>query len=285
MAKLRHLFPMFELNDCTVRLARPSDRDDLIEVSRGIWDGHDYLPRIVDRWIHEDWFFVCEYQGKVIACLKLTLFPDKVLWFEGLRVHRKYQGKGIAKLMNRELMVFAASLKAKDPALSFEFCTYYKNVESLAITAKMGSQTVEAYYNMQRRGVIKLKEPEIIRDFGTEIFRHYPRYLPLNWHAVHSKEISLPFIKEHAIVFRGEKGLYLTGTVGESCITLLSDLPSDIRAELPYLQYFFGPRKNINLTIPQDMGQDIPHLQEAKFFFWDDDGEVAKNMLVFSLSG
>ena len=274
---------MFRIEDCIVRLARPSDREDLIEVSRGIWDGHDYLPGIVDRWIAEDWFFVCEYQRRVIACLKLSLFPDNVLWFEGLRVHRKYQGKGIAKLMNRQLFRFASGLKATNPKLSYEFCTYYRNVESLAITRKMGSQEVEGFYNMERRGVIRIKEPEIVADYGMEIFQQYPRYLPLNWHAVHAGEESLPYVKAHATVFKGERGLYLSGSVGERCITLLSTLPSDIKGELPYLQYFYGPRKKITLTIPQSMRQEIPRLQEAKFYFWEEEGDIAKNMLVFRL--
>lgn len=277
------MFPMFILEDCLVRIARPSDRADLIEISRGIWEGHDYLPMIVDRWIGEDWFFVCEYQGKVIACLKLSIFPDNVLWFEGLRVHRRYQGKGIAKLMNRELMAFAASLATRNPALSFEFCTYYKNVESLAITRKMGFVVQEAFYNMERRGVVKVKEPEIVDDYDMEIFQNYPSHIPLNWHAVHAVEASLPFIKEHAMVFRTEKGLYLTGTVGERCITLLSDLPTDIDAELPYLQHIFGSRKKIGLTFSPAIRGEIPRLQEHKFRFWDERGEIAQNMLVFSL--
>jgi GNAT superfamily N-acetyltransferase len=274
---------MFKLEDCIIRLARPSDREDLIEVSRGIWDGHDYLPRIVDRWIAEDWFFVCEYQRRVIACLKLSLFPDNVLWFEGLRVHRKYQGKGIAKLMNRELFRFASGLKATNPELSYEFCTYYENVESLAITRKMGFVEQASFYNMERRGVIKIKEPEIVAGYGMDIFRHYPRYLPLNWHAVHAVESALPFIKEHAIVFKGERGLYLTGSVGERCITLLSDLPTDIKAELPYLQYFFGSRIGLSLTFPTSMAGSISRMQEAKFYFWGEGGEIAQNMLVFGL--
>lgn len=275
---------MFKLEDCSVRLARLSDREDLIGISRGIWEGHDYLPQILDRWLAEDWFFVCDYRGKVIACLKLSLLPDNVLWFEGLRVHRRYQGKGIAKLMNREIYAFASWLQKQNPALSSEFCTYYKNVESLAITRKMGAEEVESFYNMERRGVIKLKKPEIVQHYDSNIFKHYPTYLPLNWHAVHSKPESLSYICKHATVFKGKNGLYLIGSVGEACITLLSDLPQDIGAELPYLQYFFGARKKISLTFPSSMTHEIASLQNAKFRFWDEEGEVARNMLVFKLS-
>ncbi|HPF08665.1 MAG: GNAT family N-acetyltransferase [Candidatus Cloacimonetes bacterium] len=274
---------MFKLEDCLVRPSCPADRKDLIEISRGIWEGNDYLPKILDRWLQEDWFFVCEYQGKVIACLKLTTLPDNVLWFEGLRVHRRYQGKGIAKLMNHQLMRFAQQLKAQNPQLTYEFCTYYKNVESLAITRKMGSQEVEGYYNLERRGLVKTLQPEIITDYGTDIFCNHPQYLPLNWHVVHSVKNSLPYIRKHATVFKGKAGLYLVGSIGERCITLLSDLPDDLNAELPYLQSIFGSRKRMSLTLPASMSRQIPRLEASKFYFWGEDREVALNMLVFRI--
>lgn len=274
---------MFKLEDCLVRLARPQDRKDLIEISRGIWDGTDYLPKVVDLWLAEDWFFVCEYQSRVIACLKLTAFPDNVLWFEGLRVHRKWQGKGVAKLMNTELFRFAAGLKRENPALSYEASTYYKNHESLGLMHKLGFRQREGFYNLERRGVQRIKQPELMEDFGIEIFAHYPRYLPLNWHAVHAKAEALPFIKQNATVFRSAGGLYLIGSAGSPCITLLSELPQDLEGELPYLQYHFGPRRTISLTLPQAFEPQIPRLQRSGFF-WEEDGKMPVNMLVFSLS-
>ncbi|MCB5261857.1 MAG: GNAT family N-acetyltransferase [Candidatus Cloacimonetes bacterium] len=275
---------MFELEDCLVRLARPQDRKDLIAISRGIWAGTDYLPQVVDRWLNEDWFFVCEYQGRVLACLKLTLLPDNVLWFEGLRVHRRWQGKGIARFMNTEIFRFASGLKQENPALSYEFCTYYKNYESLAITSKLGFEQQEGFYNLERRGVQHIEQPEIVQDYGLEIFAHYPKYLPINWHAVRATTAALPFIKKQATLFRTPQALYLMGTVGEPCITLLSPVPEDIQAELPYLQSCFGPRRKLSLTLPAKFAAQIPRLQQNKFYFWADEGEVALNMLVFALS-
>lgn len=275
--------PMFKLEDCLVRLARLQDREDLIAISRGIWEGTDYLPQVVDRWLAEDWFFVCEYQGRVIACLKLSLLPDNVLWFEGLRVHRRWQGRGIAKLMNTEIFRFAAELKQENPALAYEFCTYYKNYESLAITRKLGFVPQDGFYNLERRGVQRIVQPELVVDYGVEIFAHYPKYIALNWHAVHSKAEALPFIKKHAVLFRSPQALYLSGLVGEPCITLLSAMPADIEAELPYLQAFFGSRRKLSLTLPTEFAAQIPRLQQSKFYFWDDEGEVAMNMLVFAL--
>ena len=32
---------------------RPADRDRVIEMTRDVWDGRDYLPRVFDRWVGE----------------------------------------------------------------------------------------------------------------------------------------------------------------------------------------------------------------------------------------
>ncbi len=273
---------MFKLEDCLVRLARPEDREDLLAISHDIWDGDDYLPQVLDSWLVEDWFFVCEYHGRVIACIKLTLFPDNVLWFEGLRVHLRWQGQGIGKLMNKEVFRFASELKQGNSALTYEFCTYYKNYESLAITHKLGFRLQEGFYNLERLGIERTDQPEIVQDYGTEIFANYPRYLPINWHAVHAKAEILPFIKTHATVFRSPQALYLTGSAVGRSITLLSDLPEDIEAELPYLQHYFGPKRIIGLTLPSTFAEQTPRLKLSKFF-WEEEGEMVKNLLVFSL--
>lgn len=274
---------MFEIEKCTVRLALPKDRGDLIEISKRIWEGHDYLPKIVDRWIDEPWFFVCEYEGKVIACLKLSQFPDQVIWFEGLRVHYKYQGKGVAKLMNKELLRFASGLKLQNPALSFEFCTYYKNTESINLTSKLGSQQVDGFFNMEKRGIHKVSKPEFVRDFGCEIFEHYPKYLPLNWHTVHSQVSSLKFIRQHAQVFKTPNSIYLIGEVGERCITFLDSPHPKLKEDLPYLQYFFGKGKHISVTMSSMFKSNLAWMRKHNFYFWDDEGEEALNMLVFIL--
>jgi GNAT superfamily N-acetyltransferase len=274
---------MFNLDNCIVRLAQARDREDLIKVSKKIWDGHDYLPRILDRWLSEPWFFVCEYDARVIACIKLTAFPDNVLWIEGLRVHPKFQGKGIATLLNKHLFRFAEQLRCKNPALSFEFCTYYKNVESLHLTRKLGFRDVEGYYNLEKRGVHRTQKPEFVRDFGPEIFAHFPHYLPLNWHAVHSQSSSLKYIRDHAEIFKTPNGLYLIGSEGEKCITFLGRPCAELSVELPYLQYFYGPRKSISVTLSSKFKDDLPLLLKHNFYFWDDDGEVTRNMLVLRL--
>jgi len=274
---------MFDIKECTVRLARPEDSSDLIEISRYTWDGNDYLPRIIDLWISQPWFFVCEYQGKVIGCLKLSQFPDQVLWFEGLRVHKAFRGKGIAKLLNLHVSRFAAGLKKEDPRLSFEFCTYYKNIENIGLTTSLGFKPVDGFYNMEKRGVHKSLKPDFVASYAEEIFAHYPLYLPLNWHAVHSNKESLSYIREHAQVFKTQNASYLVGSTGERCITMLSPPHNKMQEDLPYLQHFFGARKRINITLSSQFKPYLALLKKLNFYFWDEEKETALNMIVFHL--
>jgi len=274
---------MFQLDKCQVRLARESDREDLIQISKGIWDGHDYLPQLLNRWINEPYFFVCEYEGKVIACLKLSLFPDHVLSFEGLRVHQKYQGQGIATMMNRHLFSFARGLQRQNPSLSYEFCTYYKNVESLHLTQKLGFRTVERFYSLDKRGVKHTARPEIVRDFAMAEFAALGKYIPLGWQAVHHTEASLDFIKARAQLFRTPQASYLLGGLTEPNILFLSPPVADIKAELPYFQHFYGSRKRMSFILPRKYKRHIPRLLENKFYFWDDSREVAENLLILRL--
>ncbi|HNX38241.1 MAG TPA: GNAT family N-acetyltransferase [Candidatus Cloacimonadota bacterium] len=270
----------FDLNNCTIRLARPSDTADLEAIARTIWDGTDYLPRIMDRWISEPWFFVCVYEGKVIACIKLSLFPDNVLWIEGLRVHRRFQGKGIATLLNRHIFRFATELKARNPELAFEFCTYYKNAESLHMTEKMGFRIVKRFYQLDKRGVKHTKESEIVTDYDMSLFKAYPDYLPLGWQAVHNTASSLDFIKSRATVFRTPRSTYLLAGVGEKNITFLQPPVQDLKVELPYFQSFFGSRRKYGIVLPPGFNEYLPQLLKLGFYFWEEEHEIAKCMVI-----
>jgi len=273
----------FAIEACHIRLAKESDRDGLIALSKTIWEGHDYLPRILSRWLNEPWFFVCDYQGKIIACIKLSLFPDNVLWFEGLRVHKRFQGMGIGKMMNRFVLSHAIELRKQNPRLSFEFCTYYKNIESLHLTKKIGFRVVKRYYNMEKSGIQSCMEPDLIEEPEPKYFRKLGAYIPLGWQAVHNCDQGREFIRQYGTLFKTPGGVYLLGGVGERCITLLQEPGTSLKDDLPYFQSFYGSRKRISIIIPTCYEASIPLLQKMGFRFWDEEREVVQNMLVSRL--
>lgn len=271
----------FELDSCLIRPATKADRDDLISVSKGIWGGTDYLPKVMDRWISEPWFLVCEYQGHVIACLKLSLFPDQVLWFEGLRVRSRYQNRGVATLMNRHSFALAHDLRRAGNVRSFEFCTYYLNKESLHLTQKLGFKVVATFWQLNKRGIKATREPKLLPRVDLKAFRHYGKYIPCAWQSLHHCPDALPFLNRHGRLFQTPRATYYLGGGHEPHLTLLEAPTPAIKEDLPYFQHFFGSRKSYGVIVPPAFKDSLPLLRELGFHFWE--REEAENMLILKM--
>lgn len=67
----------------------------------GVWDGHDYIPRVFDEWARDPgaWFQAAEVQGEVAGIQRLRPISSSILWYEGLRVAPGSEGKGLAGAM------------------------------------------------------------------------------------------------------------------------------------------------------------------------------------------
>jgi GNAT superfamily N-acetyltransferase len=86
-------------------LCRPAiqrDLDEIKEFCKTIWEGHDYVPDVIDDWFHDPQgiFAVAEYEGHAIACSKVTLLADGQWWLEGFRVDPNYQGLKVGSLIH-----------------------------------------------------------------------------------------------------------------------------------------------------------------------------------------
>jgi GNAT superfamily N-acetyltransferase len=84
------------------RPAKESDKADMLELTRTIWDGNDYVPEVWDYWLadKQGQLVAAEYQGRVLGVGKITRLSEQDWWFEGLRVHPEFQGHGIASQMH-----------------------------------------------------------------------------------------------------------------------------------------------------------------------------------------
>jgi hypothetical protein len=185
--------------------------------------------------------------------------------------------------MNREMFRFAAKLKKQDPQLRFEFCTYYLNVESLHLTKKLGFKVVKSFYSLDKNGIKAQAEPKLIEDYDLSLFRVYPDYIPLGWQSVHNSPASLPFIRQRCTVFETPQARYLLAGVAEKSIVLLAPPVSNFKAELPYFQSFFPPRKRFSIVIPTQFRKYLSHLNAYGFRFWEGESKPVKNMLVLKL--
>jgi GNAT superfamily N-acetyltransferase len=80
---------------------RPADRDRIIELTRDIWDGRDYIPRVFDEWITDAGaaFQAAELDGVVVGVQRMRPYANGLMWYEGLRVATRYRRQGIARSM------------------------------------------------------------------------------------------------------------------------------------------------------------------------------------------
>jgi len=87
--------------ELTIRPVRPADRDRVVEITRDVWEGHDYLARVFDRWVSDAGaaFQAAEMEGVVVGLQRLRPFAPGLVWYEGLRVASEHRRQGIARAM------------------------------------------------------------------------------------------------------------------------------------------------------------------------------------------
>ena len=87
--------------DLTLRPMRAADRERVVEISRDIWEGHDYLPRVFDEWLADAGasFQAAELDGVVVGVQRLRPIAPGLVWYEGLRVASTHRRQGLARAM------------------------------------------------------------------------------------------------------------------------------------------------------------------------------------------
>ena len=83
------------------------------EISRHIWDGHDYLASVIVDWLKDSnsYMYGVEVDGRLVAVANLRLVDSgNTGWMEGLRVHPDFRGRGFAHVLTRQLIEKAEEL-------------------------------------------------------------------------------------------------------------------------------------------------------------------------------
>jgi N-acetylglutamate synthase-like GNAT family acetyltransferase len=120
-----------------IRPLRETDRDDILEIAKHTWEGHDYLPYSFDTWLKDKASHTAavEQDGHIIALANLRVIEDgRTGWMEGLRVHPKYRGKGIAKSLTNHVVQTARGLNIE----RIRYTTATDNLESLHLGESVG---------------------------------------------------------------------------------------------------------------------------------------------------
>lgn len=139
--QLRYWCIMAKNTMSKVRKVAVSDKDDVMEISRHIWDGHDYLPLVIDEWVRDPSSNVYGVQenSRLVAVANLRIIEGgRTGWMEGLRVHPNHRGKGYAEVLTDKLIAIAK----KKGAQRLRYTTSSENEASLKLAEKHGFNRV-----------------------------------------------------------------------------------------------------------------------------------------------
>ena len=107
-------------DNLTIRPVRPSDRKRVVEMTRDIWDGHDYVPRVFDDWVSDAGaaFQAIELDGVVVGLQRLRPYSSGLIWYEGLRVASTHRRQGLARTMMQSAVAEAREQSFREMRLA-----------------------------------------------------------------------------------------------------------------------------------------------------------------------
>ena len=129
-----------------IRKAKPSDKAPILEISKKIWSGHDYLPEVLDDWLADKnaRLFVATVNGKTVGVAHASLQTPHIAWLEGVRIHEQYRGLGIAGKLNKALVEWARRRGARVARLS----TGSRNHASRKHLQKIGFPVIQTFQRL-----------------------------------------------------------------------------------------------------------------------------------------
>lgn len=155
-----------------IRKAKAIDKAPILEISKNIWGGHDYLPHVWDDWLADNRgrLIVATIKGRTVGVAHASLQTPDVAWLEGVRVHEKYRGYGIAGKLNKALVEWAKKKHARVARL----CTGSSNQASRKHLTKIGFPLLQTFQRVDST------RPLRSRPAGVAIARGYATRL-WNW--------------------------------------------------------------------------------------------------------
>jgi RimJ/RimL family protein N-acetyltransferase len=163
------------------------DYYDIVDISKDIWGGTDYLPKVFHKWIDDKGYFlgaVDASKNKVVAVGKFSILLDKSGWLEGLRVHKDYRGLKIARDISEKLINIAKQFKAEGNINKIAFGTYIDNKESITLMKKLGFELEQSFHLFSKQ-YEDLNTNLSLKDFNVQ-----------SWDLSYDDFLNLPYIKK-----------------------------------------------------------------------------------------
>src|SRR2546429_1162990 len=150
-----------ESNRVKIRKATAVDKAPILEICKNIWNGHDYLPGVWDDWLadKDGRLIVATVKGRTVGVAHASLQTPDVAWLEGVRVHEKHRGLGIAGMLNKALVEWARRKRAHVARL----CTGSSNLASKKHLAKIGFPLLQTFQRLDSTRGLRVKPASVTR--------------------------------------------------------------------------------------------------------------------------
>ena len=146
------------------------DYEDIVDISKDIWDGGDYLPSVFHKWVDDKGIFLGGVDidnNKVVAVAKLSILFDGSGWLEGLRVHTNYRGQKLGKRITEETLKRATEALQNGFINKIAFATHINNIESKTMMEKLNFKLKETQ-TLAIKNISSLDSNISIEDFHIE---------------------------------------------------------------------------------------------------------------------
>ena len=90
----------------------------ILGISKDIWEGDDYIPDVIERWLNEKdnltyGTFLDEDMRELIGFGRVKMFSNGIAWLEGGRVKKSHQKKGIGRIQLKYAIDYAIKVGAR----------------------------------------------------------------------------------------------------------------------------------------------------------------------------
>ncbi|WP_457741866.1 GNAT family N-acetyltransferase [Thermococcus sp.] len=260
-----------------IRKAMPEDRPFIEEIARLTWGGEDYLARVFDEWLGDN-FYVLELEGKVIGTAKLTILPDKVGWLEGLRVHPNYRGRGYGWKLHSFMLELGKRLAREGKVEALEFATYFLNRESISMAEKTGFHVKAEFFVLGTKTEgFELEEPERVEPTLEDLTLGI---IPVGWRFVRRSGEAVKWIRENAELYDFNGFRFLVSKKGTTFTPFDVGLAT-LKAMLPAMAWVAEERgrKSFDVMLPSGVKPLLPGVKRLGLFLWDETEEP--NVFIF----
>jgi GNAT superfamily N-acetyltransferase len=138
-----------------IRKAIPADKAPILEISKNLWGGHDYLPEVWDEWLvaKNSRLIVATVRRRAVGVAHASLQTPYIAWLEGVRVNEQHRGLGIAGKLNNALVEWARRKGARVARLS----TGSRNHASRNHLKKIGFPVVQTFQRLDTTKGLRMK--------------------------------------------------------------------------------------------------------------------------------